>query len=76
MSPPEKAIQIFHDQNQSAFTRAVKINRLTSATEILIPWEVRGGEDLGLIGLTENTPSAADVGIWIRGEAVLVIILP
>jgi len=49
--PPTQAADILNRQAQASLTRDIKVASIHYA-EILAPWEARGGEDLGLVGVS------------------------
>ena len=66
--------QILSNQNPLAFIRQLKLGQ-ENADEILIPWKVRGSENIGLMGLTLNASPLYKVNPWLWVETSVLVIL-
>jgi class 3 adenylate cyclase/CheY-like chemotaxis protein len=69
----EKAQEISQNQNLAAFTRKAAANQ-AGRDEILVPWQVRGGDQIGLLGLSLNDLPFYWISPWLRVEAAAAVL--
>ena len=59
--------QIFQNQDRAAFLRKISVQP-DGGEEILNPWRVRGGDQIGLLGITLYNPPVYSVSPWLQVE--------